>query len=106
MALVESLHGDGGRDANTHRFLTTCIFESTVSVDVARRAAELRRLARAGPDRCLAAVVDRVGEPVAPIEVDAGDDAGERLGDVIEGVVVVVQDDHEPITAQPLLGAG
>jgi len=48
MVLVESLYGDGGRDANTHRFLKTCIIESTVSVGVARRAAELRRLARRG----------------------------------------------------------
>jgi hypothetical protein len=48
MVLVESLHGDAGRDANTHRLLKTCIIESTVSVGVARRAAELRRLARTG----------------------------------------------------------
>lgn len=48
MVLVESLNGDAGRDANTNRFLKTCIIESRVSVDVARRAAELRRLARTG----------------------------------------------------------
>ena len=48
MVLVESLHGDVGRDANTNRFLKTCIIESAVSVDVARRAAELRRRARRG----------------------------------------------------------
>ena len=34
MVLVESLHGDAGRDANTHRFLKTCIIESTVNVQV------------------------------------------------------------------------
>lgn len=33
--LVESLNGDAGRDANTNRFLKTCIIESTASVDVA-----------------------------------------------------------------------
>lgn len=48
MVLVESLHGDTGRDANTNRLLKTCIIESNVSVTVARRAAELRRLARTG----------------------------------------------------------
>jgi hypothetical protein len=37
MVLVESLHRDAGRDTNTHRFLKTCIVESTVSVSIARR---------------------------------------------------------------------
>lgn len=48
MVLIESLHGDGGRDANTHRFLRTCIIEPSVSEATARRAAQLRRLARTG----------------------------------------------------------
>lgn len=48
MVLVESLHGDSGRDANTHRFLKMCIVDSWVSEKTARRAAELRRLARSG----------------------------------------------------------
>ncbi len=61
MVLVESLHGDAGRDANTNRFLKTCIVESTVSVDVARRAAELRRLARTGS--AVDALVVAIAEP-------------------------------------------
>lgn len=48
MVLVESLHGDPGRDANANRFLKTCIVDDEVSERVARRAAELRRRARAG----------------------------------------------------------
>jgi hypothetical protein len=61
MVLVESLHGDAGRDANTHRFLKTCIIESTVSVGVARRAAELHRLARTGS--AVDALVVAIAEP-------------------------------------------
>lgn len=48
MVLVESLHGDPGRDANANRFLKTCTVDDEVSERVARRAAELRRRARAG----------------------------------------------------------
>ena len=48
MVLVESLRGDPRRDVNAHRFLKTCIIDSTVTPAVARRAAELRRLARTG----------------------------------------------------------
>lgn len=61
VVLVESLHGDAGRDVNTHRFLKTCIVETTVSVRVARRAAELRRRARAGS--AVDALVVALAEP-------------------------------------------
>ena len=61
MVLVESLHGDAGRDANTHRFLKTCIIEPTVDVDVARRAAELRTRARTGS--AVDALVVAIAEP-------------------------------------------
>ena len=61
MVLVESLHGDTGRDANTNRFLKTFIIESNVSVTVARRAAELRRLARTGS--AVDALVVAIAEP-------------------------------------------
>ncbi len=61
MVLVESLHGDAARDANTNRFLKTCIIESNVSVGVARRAAELRRLARSGS--AVDALVVAIAEP-------------------------------------------
>ena len=61
MVHVESLHGDAGRDANTHRFLKTCIIESAVSVNVTRRAAELRRPARTGS--AVDALVVAIAEP-------------------------------------------
>lgn len=61
VVLVESLHGDAGRDANTNRFLKTCIIESAVTVEVARRATELRRRARAGS--AVDAVVVALAEP-------------------------------------------
>ena len=48
VVLVESLRGDARRDANTNRFLKTCIIEPSVSDLRARRAAGLRRRARAG----------------------------------------------------------
>jgi hypothetical protein len=48
VVLVESLHGDPARDANTNRFLKTCIVQPEVTAVVARRAAELRRRARTG----------------------------------------------------------
>jgi hypothetical protein len=48
MVLVESLHGHAARDANASRFVKTCIVHSEVTPAVARRAAELRRRARAG----------------------------------------------------------
>jgi predicted nucleic acid-binding protein len=48
MVLVESLQGHPGRDANANRFLKTVLTDDGVSVDTARRAAELRRRARRG----------------------------------------------------------
>lgn len=61
VVLVESLHGDSGRDANTHRFLKTCLVEPVVHERVARRAAELRRRARAGS--AVDALVVALAEP-------------------------------------------
>src|SRR5206468_3899759 len=57
-------------------------------------------LARAGPDDRLAGVVDLVGDRVALLERDAGDDARQRGRHAVEGVVVVVQDDHPPVVVQ------
>ncbi len=61
MVLVESLRGDARRDANTNRFLKTCIIEPEVSEATARRAAHLRRLARAGS--AVDALVVALAEP-------------------------------------------
>jgi predicted nucleic acid-binding protein len=48
MVLVESLQGHPGRDAPANRFLKTVLTDDEISVDVARRAADLRRRARRG----------------------------------------------------------
>jgi len=61
VVLVESLHGDAGRDADANRFLKTCIVDAEVSPAVARRAAELRRRARAGS--AVDAIVVALAEP-------------------------------------------
>lgn len=61
MVLVETLHGHLARDANTNRFLKTCIIETTVPLAVARRAAELRRRARRGS--AVDALVVALAEP-------------------------------------------
>jgi hypothetical protein len=61
MVLVESLQGHPGRDANANRFLKTAITEESVSVEVARRSAELRRSARRGS--AVDALVVALAEP-------------------------------------------
>lgn len=48
VVLVECLRGHAGRDANENRFLKTCAIAVTTSESLARRAAQLRRLARRG----------------------------------------------------------
>lgn len=61
VVLVESLQGHSGRDANTNRFLKTCLVEDIVSERIARRAAELRRRARRGS--AVDAIVVALAEP-------------------------------------------
>lgn len=61
MVLVESLHGHPGRDANTKRFLKTCLIEAAVSQTLARRAAEVRQRARKGS--AVDALVVALAEP-------------------------------------------
>jgi predicted nucleic acid-binding protein len=48
VVLIESLQGHSGRDANVNRFLKTCIIDDKISVELARRAAHLRRMAGRG----------------------------------------------------------
>ena len=48
VVLVECLQGHSGRDANENRFLKTCDIADAVPESLARRAAQLRRLARRG----------------------------------------------------------
>ena len=61
MVLVESLQGHPGRDANANRFLKTVVKDDVVSLDVVRRAAELRRRARRGS--AVDALVVSLAEP-------------------------------------------
>src|SRR3954469_5623746 len=53
------------------------------------------------PDDGLAAVVDAIGHRVADRDGEARDVARQRVRDVVEGVVVVVADDHPPLAAKP-----
>ena len=61
MVLVESLEGHPGRDTNANRFLKSLIKDEAVGLDVARRAAELRRRARRGS--AVDALVVALAEP-------------------------------------------
>jgi len=61
VVLAESLQGNSSRDANTNRFLKTCVIETIISVDMARRAADLRRRARTGS--AVDALVVALAEP-------------------------------------------
>jgi hypothetical protein len=72
MVLVESLHGHGGRDAIANRFLKTCIIDPEVSEATARRAAQLRRLARAGSavDALLVALAEPGGTVITGDRAD------------------------------------
>jgi hypothetical protein len=54
--------------------------------------------------RVWARELEGASRPTA-VEIDVGDHLGERLRDVVEGVVVVVSDDHHPVAAQALAGS-
>lgn len=87
MVLVESLRGDSWRDANTNRFLKTCIIEPDVVESTARRAAQLRRLARTGS--AVDALVVALAEPGGTVLT--GDRADlEALASHADGVTVEV----------------
>jgi len=61
VVLVECLHGNSPKDANTLRFLRTCVVEKTLTASIARRAAELRRTSKHGS--VVDAVVVATAEP-------------------------------------------
>ena len=87
MVLVESLYGDPRRDANAHRFLKMCLVDPTVGERTARRAAELRRRARAGS--AVDALVVAIAEPNATVVT--GDRADiEMLAALADHVLVEV----------------
>jgi hypothetical protein len=72
MVLVESLQGHAGRDANPNRFLKTCIIDPEVSEATARRAAQIRRLARTGSavDALLVALAEPGGTVITSDRAD------------------------------------
>ena len=85
MVLVESLQGHPGRDANANRFLKTVMTDDSVTVDVARRAAELRRRAKRGS--AVDALVVAMAEPDGTVLT--GDEADiTALSAVSTGVTV------------------
>jgi predicted nucleic acid-binding protein len=72
MVLIESLQGHAGNDANANRFLKTVLKDEVVSVDVARRAAELRRRAKrgSGVDALVVAAAESNGTILTGDEAD------------------------------------
>ncbi len=61
VVLIESLHGHVGRDALANRLLKLCVVLDDVPELLARRAAQLRRLARKGS--AVDALVIALAEP-------------------------------------------
>lgn len=88
VVLVEALRGHAGRDANVNRFLKTCMLETNISPELARRAAELRRRARQGS--AVDAIVVAFAEPRGTILTGDKDDiealAAHARDVVFEGV--------------------
>jgi hypothetical protein len=59
--LVECLQGDAARDARTNRLLSSCDVRVVLSLELARRAAQLRTAARTGS--AVDAIVVATAEP-------------------------------------------
>lgn len=83
MVLVESLPARPGRNANVDRFLKTCILQDPVSAMLARRAADLRRLA--GRGSAVDALVVAMAEPGGTILTGDVEDL-EALANHADGV--------------------
>ena len=86
VVMVESLHGNSPIDANTHRFLRTCVIEETLPVSIATRAAELRRLSRHGSvvDAVVVAYAEPGGSVISSDRIDMT-----RLADHARDVQVI-----------------
>ena len=102
-------HGDGQRRrrarARRERLISRCCSGAIVRpAPVELLPVVLGGLLVAAVDDRLARVVDRVGDLVSARQRDAGDEARERARDVIEGVVIVVADDHLPRAAEAAAG--
>ena len=63
--LIECLHGDPGKDANTNRLLKSCDVVEHISERLVRRASQLRSQARRGS--AVDALVVAVAEPVGSV---------------------------------------
>jgi predicted nucleic acid-binding protein len=85
VVLVESLTGNGGRDASTNRFLKACDIVSAFPEKLARRAASLRHRARRGS--AVDALVVANAEPGGLVLTSDPDDLG-ALAQHAAGVVV------------------
>ena len=86
MVLVESLQGHPGRDADANRFLKTIAKDDIVSLEVARRAAELRRRARRGSavDALVVALAEPNGSVLTGDEADLSALAAVSYGVAVE----------------------
>lgn len=86
VVLVECLHGNSPKDANTLRFLSTCFVEEIHSERLAKRAAELRRISQHGSvvDAMVIAHAEPGGVVISGDEKDM-----RRLSDGAQGVRVI-----------------
>ncbi len=86
VVMVESLHGNSPKDANTLRFLRTCVVEEMLPASIATRAAELRRLSRHGSavDAVVVAHAEPGGTVISTDRVDMA-----RLADYARDVQVI-----------------
>jgi predicted nucleic acid-binding protein len=85
VVLVEALQGHPGRDANVNRFLKTCIIDDKIAVELARRAARLRRLA--GRGSAVDALLVAVAEPDGTVLTGDAEDL-QALASHADGVAV------------------
>jgi predicted nucleic acid-binding protein len=85
LVLVECLSGRQDRDARTNQFLKTCDIDVVLSEERARRAAQLRSLARRGS--AVDAVVVATAEPGGTVlTADLGD--ASALAERANGVLI------------------
>src|SRR5581483_6869341 len=94
----KSARGSPPRNASKTRRMPSSAFKRCERKPEALelRVIEIGRLAMTRPDDRLAGRVDAVRERHAAVVVDTGNRLGEREGDALEGVVVVVSDDDAP----------
>jgi hypothetical protein len=87
VVLVESLQGEPARDANANRILKGCLVRPVVTVELARRAAHLRRLAQRGS--AVDAIVVATAEPAGMVLTSDLRDLG-ALAEHATGVEIMI----------------